>query len=44
MKYTYINCRDNVYYVRRVTGKRGDRFACPQKESADDLEVLPDGF
>jgi hypothetical protein len=44
MKYTYINCRDNVYYVRRVTGKRGDRFVCSQKESADDLEVLPDGF
>jgi len=44
MKYTYANCRDHVYYVRRVTGKRGNRFVCSQKESADDLETLPEGF
>lgn len=44
MKYTYTNCRDQVYYVRRVTGKRGDRFVCSQKESADNLETLPEGF
>lgn len=43
-KVQYTNAKGNVYFVHSVDGKRGKRFVCSQKESAEDLTSLPDGF
>jgi hypothetical protein len=43
-KIRYTNCKGDVYFVRCVDGKKGKRFVCSKKESADDLISLPDGF
>lgn len=39
---TYTNRKGRIYFFRKVTGKRGERIVCSQKESADDLASIPD--
>jgi len=41
-KLTYTNRKGNAYFFREVTGKRGTRIACSQKESVNDLTELPE--
>lgn len=44
LKVQYINRKGNVYFVRCIDGKKGQQLICSQKETADDLTSLPDGF
>jgi hypothetical protein len=40
-KLTYTNRKGDLYTFREVSGKRGTKIVCSQKESADDLAAIP---
>jgi len=40
-KLAYTNRKGTPYYIREVTGKRGVRIACSQKQFKDDFVTTP---